>query len=304
MTPSHRRSTMAPTRAHSVLIHHTADEDLDPGQLATVTRTHYQPNFSYCAHDHDYFEVFWVEEGNAMHVINDTREELPMGTVVFMRPSDVHAFETMPSKDLTMVNVVLSPQALIQFQAIYGAAITDWPWPDPATTSMPVHRRLDRRALDTVQDWADAISRNPHRLTVDGLLLTLIQWTSAAIPDTADDIPLWLRQAVLAFSTEQHFASGITSFARLAGRGKAHLNRSVRRYYGTTATELVNKLRLEQASRQLGMTDESILGIALACGFDSLSYFYRVFRATYGETPQQWRDRHRTLTRTASGHAP
>lgn len=284
-------------RSRTSFIHHTVGDSLRPGAQAAVTRAFYRAGSAYCAHDHEFPEVFWIEDGTALHVMGrrEEREELPAGTVVFVRPDDVHAFETLPGVDFTLVNVVLRPEAVARVAAAYAEAVAEWPWPEPARQPRPVHRRLDRRGLDAAQAWADAIVRSPDRLAVDGLLLTLLQRTAA--PAAADDVPPWLRQAVIAFGSPEHLAEGVPGFARLAGRGMAHLNRSVRRHYGSTATELVNRLRLEHASRRLGMSEDAILDIALECGFDSLSYFYRVFRRAYGETPHRYRARNRSTPR-------
>lgn len=284
-------------RSRTSFIHHTVGDSLKPGQQAAVTRAFYRAGSAYCAHDHEFPEVFWIEEGTAVHILGrrEEREELPAGSVVFIRPADVHAFETLPGADFTLVNVVIAPEALARIEQTYAGAVAEWPWPEPAQRPRPVRRLLDRRGLDAVQAWADAIAGRPDRLATDGLLLTLLERTAAHA--AGDEVPPWLRQAVIAFGSPDHLALGVAGLARLAGRGMAHLNRSVRRHYGTTATELVNKLRLEHASRRLGMSEDAILDIALECGFDSLSYFYRVFRRTYGITPHGYRARYRAMPR-------
>lgn len=284
-------------RSRSSFIHHTVGDSLKPGADAAVTRALYRAGSVYCAHDHEFPEVFWIEDGTAVHLLGrrEEREELPAGSVMFMRPADVHAFETLPGRDFTLVNVVLAPEALARVAAAYAGVVAEWPWPEPARQPRPTRCRLDRRGLDAVQAWADTIVRQPDRLAVDGLLLTLL--ARIAAPTAGDGVPTWLRQAVIAFGSPDHLATGVAGFARLAGRGMAHLNRSVRRHYGTTATELVNKLRLEHASRRLGMSEDAILDIALECGFESLSYFYRVFRRAYGETPHRFRARYRAAPR-------
>lgn len=47
--------------------------------------------------------------------------------------------------------------------------------------------------------------------------------------------------------------------------------------------------RLRCAKRLLQSSTDNILEIALACGFESSSYFDRVFKNTYGMTPRQYR---------------
>lgn len=55
---------------------------------------------------------------------------------------------------------------------------------------------------------------------------------------------------------------------------------------GTSFSRTLMAMRLAEARRLLRSAPApAVTGIALACGFDSLSTFYRVFRAAYGATP-------------------
>lgn len=61
---------------------------------------------------------------------------------------------------------------------------------------------------------------------------------------------------------------------------------------GTSVGRYIRLKRLERASRMLAhpsLKQHRIVDIALDCGFDSLSSFYRAFRQTYGTTPSQSR---------------
>ncbi|HSC17515.1 MAG TPA: AraC family transcriptional regulator [Rhizomicrobium sp.] len=65
---------------------------------------------------------------------------------------------------------------------------------------------------------------------------------------------------------------------------------------GTTFTEFVREQRLTRAYRMLAsgwIGHGKIADIALACGFGDISYFNRKFRARYGTTPSDVRDRSR-----------
>ena len=64
---------------------------------------------------------------------------------------------------------------------------------------------------------------------------------------------------------------------------------------GTSFTERVLELRLQKARGQLADRRNDCLrvsDIALACGFNEVSYFNRCFRRRFGETPTQWRGGH------------
>lgn len=58
---------------------------------------------------------------------------------------------------------------------------------------------------------------------------------------------------------------------------------------GTTFTSYVLESRLAAARERLLASDESVSGIAFACGFGDLSYFNRVFRRRFGLSPLKLR---------------
>ena len=62
---------------------------------------------------------------------------------------------------------------------------------------------------------------------------------------------------------------------------------------GQTPIEYVNYERLTYASTELVMSDSSITDIALAYGFNDLSYFIRLFKKHFQMSPGQYRKIHR-----------
>ena len=66
--------------------------------------------------------------------------------------------------------------------------------------------------------------------------------------------------------------------------------------------EYLQQLRLERASTLLKETEASVISIAQECGFASVSYFNRIFKAAYGITPSEYRKQHSAARE--SGFAP
>ena len=57
---------------------------------------------------------------------------------------------------------------------------------------------------------------------------------------------------------------------------------------GMTPVEYINKLRIEKAKELLANSQDTIISIALQCGFGSLSTFYNFFRRLVGMSPTQY----------------
>ena len=58
---------------------------------------------------------------------------------------------------------------------------------------------------------------------------------------------------------------------------------------GSGCVECLNDYRHTMAERLLKTTDASVLEIAAMSGFDNLSYFNRIFKRKYGQSPGKWR---------------
>lgn len=81
--------------------------------------------------------------------------------------------------------------------------------------------------------------------------------------------------------------------ADLVGLTEAAFCRSFKRMTQLTFTQFVNQYRIHAAQRLL-LTDHSVTDAAMACGFESLSYFNKVFRSITRENPLAFKRRHRT----------
>src|SRR5262249_18667358 len=102
--------------------------------------------------------------------------------------------------------------------------------------------------------------------------------------------PLWLKQAEELIRAR--FAEPLTlnEIAAAINRHPVSLARQFRRYHGCTIGDYIRRLRLENAKRHLTATDESLVMIALACGFSGQSRFCTFFKRATALSPKQYRE--------------
>lgn len=79
--------------------------------------------------------------------------------------------------------------------------------------------------------------------------------------------------------------------AEQAGMNSHYFCRFFRDMTGKTPIEYLNYYRVECACERLAASSESITDIALACGFNDLSYFIKVFKKYKGTTPSGYLQR-------------
>ena len=81
----------------------------------------------------------------------------------------------------------------------------------------------------------------------------------------------------------------INEAAGIAGMSPRSFTRFFKQYASLTFVDYVNAIRVEQASRLLLKTDDTVWGVACSCGFSSPGYFSDVFRRYKGMTPGEFR---------------
>jgi AraC family transcriptional regulator, dual regulator of chb operon len=246
-------------------------------------------------HSHDYPELFWLERGRAMHLVNGHRQALSVGHAVLMRPSDVHAVRAVDRGGFTYVNVAFHPRVLEHIHQHYFGGSDDWPW----AGQLPLTRLLATEDLWWVRRWVErSTPDSDSRLAIESLLLHILDAvrTSPHVGWSGEH-PSWLDEAIRGLSDPRELALGVRGLVARCGRCPEHVSRSVRKATGKSATDLVNEMRLDYASKQLRLTDRAIQAIAADCGLTNLSYFYRLFRKRFSTTPRAFRLREQAATR-------
>jgi AraC-like DNA-binding protein len=85
-------------------------------------------------------------------------------------------------------------------------------------------------------------------------------------------------------------AVSIEEISHLTHLSKAAFCRYFKKMTRLTFTEFLNQYRIEQAKRLL-KSDKNVTETCYECGFESLSYFNRIFKKVVGENPIQFKKR-------------
>lgn len=268
------------------------DTYLRPGEAFGFTRKSLPEQPPVLEHTHDYFELMLIEQGQAHHWINGVEEVLDDGHLVFVRPPDSHALQSVPGTGARILNVIFRRDTAAHLANRYGAEIAGrFFW---QTGQLPVSLRLTGpqreravNALLTLQTSHRSLVRIEHFLLS---VMTHVLDASDVIDDRA---PGWLLAACRAAREPRVFRQGAEGFLGAAGRSHEHVCRQTRRFLGLSPTQYINRIRIQHAAMLLSGTDRMLADVASDCGFENISYFHRLFREQYGTTPRSYRIRHR-----------
>ena len=240
---------------------------------------------AFLLHCHSYCEAFWIEKGRCLHTINGQRQVLVPGDLTFIRANDVHTGAGLDELGYTMLNVAFPLGTEARMRRRLGIAPAAWPWWSEA---QPRTYHLAPEQLARLTDLVTALPTSDlGPVEQELVLLALVQAARSTQEEHRNaDSPAWLRRALL---DDDVLAGGVAALVAASGLSAAHVNRTVRKCFGVTATDLLNRRRLDHAARALRLGSGSITTVALDAGFNNLAWFHRAFRARFGCTPRHYR---------------
>ena len=270
------------------MAHHTllARDILAPGAQVHLTRARLDTQRPTGLHDHDFYELLWVQNGKLRHHLPSGSTDCTEGRLIFLRPTDQHALQGR-SDEALVVSVTLHADLIAALAVRHPALRGRLFWTDAAN---PVALQRDSHQMAALNQSAMALERSRRdALAAEAFLLPLcteLTDTGASLPA---DAPEWLATACAAARDPRVFVDGAAGFARIAGRAHPHVSRTTRRFLGQSPSDYINTQRMGFAARRLSGSGDTLAEIAADCGIPNLSHFHKLFRAHHGLTPAQYR---------------
>lgn len=258
---------------------------LSAGAQVRLTRATLSPSRPKQLHGHDFFELFWVQNGQIRHHQPEGVTTLSEGDLVFVRPGERHGLQGRGEHAL-IVSICFHPDLIAGLAERHPSVKGHLFW----AQSGPVQEHRGIRELAALNHAAVQLERSTgDTLAAEAFLLPLCSaLTAESFPQ---DIPHWLTQACLAAKDPSVFRNGSAGLVAKAGKAHPHVSRMMRKYLGQTPSDYVNQIRMEHAARALTTDNEPVSEIAAECGIPNMSHFHKLFRAMHGITPLQYRQK-------------
>lgn len=252
-----------------------------------------QNTVMYTAHGHSFYEIIIVSRGSAHHICNENKTTIARGTLILIRPGDIHQFKKA-SKDFAFYNIVFSQDAAQKVFSFYDFKLeehlhgSNHP-PSIKVSNSEISDLSARCKLDI--DTTDLQKRSLYNLALLSSLLPLFFSHS----NHKKDIPIWFSSILDEIHSNNNFVKGLPFLHSISTRSKEHVSRCFKKYTGMTAVEYINHLKLTYAANLLKQTNIDLLEISMMLNFNSHSHFYHLFKAKFNCTPKQYRNNHGKL---------
>jgi len=247
-------------------------------------------------HTHDFFEIFLIVKGNAIHRINKKEEILEEGDLIFIRAKDKHNYEKFEDKNCELINIAFPASTIKKLFDYFGEGFHSKKLLNDEYPSKIKLSQIEKEILISRFEKLNTLSRaNKKKIKTElRILLSDIfsKYFTCEKNIHTEEIPQWLLKLKSEMQIKENFTLGISKMYELCNRTPEHLSRTFKKYFGESPTDYIQNLRLNYAANLLSNSDEEITNIAMDSGFENLSHFYHLFKKKFNLSPREFRLKH------------
>lgn len=265
-------------------------------QVRTHTRFVHFPK-----HSHNYIELIYMCSGSTHHVINGEDVILKEGELLFLNQQAVQEIYPAGEDDIA-VNFIILPEffdfglkMMETEENMLHDFVIDCLRGDSNGAEFLHFKVADIVPIQNLLEnliWTiwnkQPNKRSINQITMGLLFLQLMNYMDKLETNEGSEQQR-LIISVLSY-IEEHYRDGeLTELAKDLHYDMYWLSKEIKKRTGKTYTDLLQAKRLNQAAYLLSTTSMSVMDVAMAVGYDNISYFHRIFQRKYGVTPRKYR---------------
>ncbi len=253
-------------------------------------------------HLHDFYSIFWIESGEAIHATEFVEYSLTADTILFVPPGLKHRMYIDKSVGGTYM---LFNEEFIQFNRLNIQPLKNYRlFNNPEFKSLITVSSDQKEKLENITSliFNELKRRDEYSQEIVLNLLHLFLLESRRIFDLQNQAPKEEAETtpdntIIKFKQliEENFAKekNVSPYAGMLNMNPSCLNELSKRVTGITAGELIRNRVIEETKKLLYSSRMSGKEIAYELGFDDPAYFSRFFKKYTGTTLKEFRDNSR-----------
>jgi AraC-like DNA-binding protein/mannose-6-phosphate isomerase-like protein (cupin superfamily) len=255
-------------------------------------------------HDHDFWEIFLVESGNAIHETDMGAYHLKPRQAVILRPGTFHRLHTC--RKLKLLNCVILPSVFENALAWMLEELAVAPMlysPMTSTQYGPVNLKCTSQRMQRCMNLLTPIAQSPKasqavasRANAVNRIATLIselaeQWYCEH-PQTCLPASPVVQRTLQILTNQSTLPWQMDALAKKVNCSKAYLTRQFTAAMQISPMAFLAQCRAQQAAMLLRRTHRPIAKIAEATGYPNPEHFSRRFKDQFLITAIKYRQKH------------
>lgn len=271
----------------------------------TIDRIRRQPGFAMpVKHLHNEYEIYYLLEGERYYFIDQQTYHVRQGSLVLIRPNQIHQTSSAGALGHDRFLIGLSEQPFGDFLSFTGELNLSGFFKRHAGVMelSPTDQSLTADLLTEVAE--ELHQKKPgYRHTAMSRLSQLFIHINRSFPEASKSPS----QASLSTQSRHRKVDEVAAYIvdnysqplsldSIAAHffiSKCYLSRIFKEATGFTVNEYLNMTRIRHARHLLINTGLSITAISESLGYDSITYFERVFRSYTEASPSEYRKQYR-----------
>ncbi|MBC8988122.1 helix-turn-helix transcriptional regulator [Pedobacter sp. N36a] len=286
---------------------------LVPDDKSVISEMIAQPHFYPHFHRHDEWQVTWIQKGEGTLLAGNDLHAFQSGDIFVIGAKLPHLFKSNPEYFLPDSQIEIKALSLYFNPAGLMAPLFNLPEMKLSTAFLTkmrhgfkVPKAMKNEFYSRIIDIHNAGGSNRLHHFLEFLdRLNASSETAASLcsnlysPDFSESEGMRLSKIINFITLNYNHQISLEDVADSACMTRQGFCRYFKKHTGHTFVSFLNEVRVNDACKSLvlGESSESISGVAFRVGFNSITNFNRVFKQVIGQTPRDYVDRYRQISR-------
>lgn len=250
-------------------------------------------------HWHSYFEITYVRKGRGNYFVNGQEYSMDEGDIIIFNNVEPHGWKLL-EEDMHLLVMVFSPEFVAEKLSTFDAEYMK-PFVERGSNfknrigkEEAVSHELRKAIREIYTEWEEKKEGYPLMIKADVLrILTML--IRAYQDESKSDEMLKEKKTAMkrlekAFDyIDEHYCQKITldEVAAAVYMSSNYFSSYFRKVTNIGFSEYVTRLRIKHARELLKDPERSVTEIAMECGFNNISNFYRLYKKYVGKSPRE-----------------
>ncbi len=244
------------------------------------------------------FDYFAEADSQRIRIVRQWTERLRPGKFILLDHNVLHSIEVPDTSYMLNVEfrVREDKNALLSLGSLANASpelLALLNCRQPRLRSLDESGRVLQALERVIQEFSKAGATD--KALADILLAELLLHVASIVQNTSikANVRSYVQRAVDYIAAHLCTDFRVGDIAEEVNIAPNYLQRIFKQTMGVTLVEYINQQRIERSKWLLMYTDDTIVDVAIASGFNSRQHFFRVFNSMMNMSPQQFRQEYR-----------
>ena len=248
-------------------------------------------------HWHSYFEITWVLEGKGNYFVNGQEYTMEKDDIIIFNNVEPHGWKLLGG-NMKLLVMIFSPEFVAEKISLFDAEYLK-PFVERGSNfknrvgrEEKVNEEIRIRIREIHQEWNER--KEGYPLMIKANVLRILTMLIRAYQDETKSGEMLkekknaMKRLEQAFTyINDHYCEKITleEVAASVYMSSNYFSSYFRRVANISFSDYVTRLRVNRAREMLRENGANVTEIAMECGFNNISNFYRLYKKHMGKTP-------------------